>query len=431
MARRKQLRVAAATLASTMPCGAFAGDACDTWMDYDGGLAGGVLSLGVHAGQLIAGGSFPFDNNGVILNGIARWNGVEWQPYDVNGSVGVFGGPSPLVLALSQYGDDLVAAGDFTFAGGVPVNRIARWDGTLGTWVRFGSGMNLVVDAVAVFQGDLYAGGAFGSAGGQNVFYIARWDGVAWSSLAGGMDARVQTLIVHDGHLVAGGEFAMAGGQTVNRIARWDGGGWHAFDDDGNIGLGAGSVRSLTVYGGDLVVGGGFSTAGGKTVNGIARWDGSTWHAFDDGGNIGVNSTVYALAAYGDDLVAGGSFAVAGGRTVNFIARWDGTRWWPFDVDGNIGMNSWTYALTVHDDQLVAGGIFTIASGQTVNRVAAWRDCPGTGPADLDGNGVVDIVDLILLLGDWGCEGPDCIGDVNGDGVVDVVDLIEMLGAWG
>ncbi len=50
-----------------------------------------------------------------------------------------------------------------------------------------------------------------------------------------------------------------------------------------------------------------------------------------------------------------------------------------------------------------------------------------TCAADVDGDGSVDVVDLLLILGSWGTPG----GDVNGDGTTDVVDLLIVLGAWG
>lgn len=51
-------------------------------------------------------------------------------------------------------------------------------------------------------------------------------------------------------------------------------------------------------------------------------------------------------------------------------------------------------------------------------------------PADLNGDGVVDVSDLLELLGAWGpC--PGCNADINSDGVVDVSDLLILLGEWG
>ena len=49
--------------------------------------------------------------------------------------------------------------------------------------------------------------------------------------------------------------------------------------------------------------------------------------------------------------------------------------------------------------------------------------------ADVNGDGVVDVQDLLLLLAAWGAtSGPE---DINGDGVVDVQDLLILLGTWG
>ena len=48
---------------------------------------------------------------------------------------------------------------------------------------------------------------------------------------------------------------------------------------------------------------------------------------------------------------------------------------------------------------------------------------------DINGDGVVDVVDLLALLADFGsC--PGCPADLNGDGVVDVVDLLMVLANW-
>ena len=48
---------------------------------------------------------------------------------------------------------------------------------------------------------------------------------------------------------------------------------------------------------------------------------------------------------------------------------------------------------------------------------------------DIDGDGDVDVVDLLTLLGAWGpCV--DCAEDLNRDGTVDVLDLLLLLGNW-
>ena len=52
----------------------------------------------------------------------------------------------------------------------------------------------------------------------------------------------------------------------------------------------------------------------------------------------------------------------------------------------------------------------------------------GLNPADLNGDGRVNVTDLLILLGNWGGSG---IGDINEDGVVNVTDLLILLGEWG
>ncbi|MFK7962297.1 MAG: hypothetical protein AB8G96_17440 [Phycisphaerales bacterium] len=54
---------------------------------------------------------------------------------------------------------------------------------------------------------------------------------------------------------------------------------------------------------------------------------------------------------------------------------------------------------------------------------------PATPPADINGDGAVDLTDLLTVLGSWGpCA--ECPADVNADGVVDIGDLLALLAAW-
>ncbi|MED5507892.1 MAG: PQQ-dependent sugar dehydrogenase [Planctomycetota bacterium] len=53
---------------------------------------------------------------------------------------------------------------------------------------------------------------------------------------------------------------------------------------------------------------------------------------------------------------------------------------------------------------------------------------PPACPADLNADGLVDGIDLALVLGYWGTDG---VGDVNQDGVTNGADLAVLLGSWG
>ncbi|HXJ71587.1 MAG TPA: hypothetical protein VNM37_02000, partial [Candidatus Dormibacteraeota bacterium] len=95
---------------------------------------------------------------------------------------------------------------------------------------------------------------------------------------------------------------------------------WETFASGAGVN---GPVRAVTTFGGDLIVGGQFGTAGG--VPGtfvIAGWDGTTWSALGSG----LNNTVMSLATFGTDLIAGGLFTTANGV---HIAKWNGSAWSP------------------------------------------------------------------------------------------------------
>jgi len=50
-------------------------------------------------------------------------------------------------------------------------------------------------------------------------------------------------------------------------------------------------------------------------------------------------------------------------------------------------------------------------------------------PGDLDGDGVVGIEDLLIVISGWGsCS--NCVADINKDGVVDVEDLLLVISYW-
>jgi hypothetical protein len=54
---------------------------------------------------------------------------------------------------------------------------------------------------------------------------------------------------------------------------------------------------------------------------------------------------------------------------------------------------------------------------------------PSPCPADVNGDDVVNVLDLLAVIAAWGNPGgPE---DVNGDGIVDVLDLLAVIAAWG
>ncbi len=63
----------------------------------------------------------------------------------------------------------------------------------------------------------------------------------------------------------------------------------------------------------------------------------------------------------------------------------------------------------------------TVAGGE----LAPGADCP----ADLNGNGLVDVPDLLLLLSNFGCTA-NCAADLDGDGITATSDMLVFLAAF-
>jgi hypothetical protein len=77
------------------------------------------------------------------------------------------------------------------------------------------------VQALAASGTNLYAGGQFTAAGGVAANYIAKWDGSAWSALGSGTDGAVLALAADGaGHLFVGGDFSLAGTKVSPYIAQ-------------------------------------------------------------------------------------------------------------------------------------------------------------------------------------------------------------------
>lgn len=358
------------------------------------GLPERFIATGLVLDQVYFFGLVTVDEEG---NRSALSNVIESRtsPYDPNEGWGPGFAPPPEgnglngdVWAIIDFQDDLIATGNFTFAGAEPVDYIARWDGA--RWHRLGMGLDSYGRSLTIYDGDLIVGGFFEHAGETPAQSVARWDGTSWSSLGLGTNGMVRTVNVFQGELIIGGNFSEAGTIPAESIARWNGTHWDS--------LGAGvnnQVFIFHVFEDDLIVGGDFGEAGGVPgTSEIARWDGATWSALSTGMDVDY---VMALATHRGDLIAGGQFSNAGGVPASNIARWDGESWHPFGT----GMDSWVRTATIYNDDLVVGGQFWHADGVLARFIARW-DGDEWSPVGSGTNGIVRTVipnGLDLIVG--------------------------------
>jgi len=302
-----------------------------------GGVVGIWALLPVDDGTgpvLYAGGSFN-QVDGTVSRSVARWDGTSWGPVAP-------GCPVDVVRALAH--DPTIGGGPTLYAAGQAVStlaRITRWEGA--GWSPLGLGMNNTVHALEVHDDGLgggpalYAAGEFTTAGGIAANRVARWDGSSWSPLGAGMNNRVSGLLSFDDGtgpaLYATGLFTVAGAVSARRIARWDGLAWTT------VGTGIdGTGQCLAAFdagdglGRRLYLGGALTLGGFQFPNGVTRWDGTTWTGLGSigaGTTLGTTATLYCLYSHDDgsgapSLFAGGSYTHAGEPGDSYLARWQG-----------------------------------------------------------------------------------------------------------
>jgi trimeric autotransporter adhesin len=358
-----------------------------TWSTVSSGMSSTVSALAFDSssGNLYAGGVFA-TAGGFTAAYVAKWSGTAWSALGA--------GMDNTVSALTfDSSGCLYAGGSFTSAGGVANTKyVAKWNPTTSAWSALGTGANNTVSALAMDKTStgctggatcLYAGGSFTLAGGvANTSRVAKWDGTAWSALGAGMNSGTVSALALDKTstgctggatcLYAGGSFTLAGGVTVNKIAKWDGTSWSALGAgmDGTVSALAldntstGCTTSPCVY-----AGGAFTTAGGVTVNKIAKWDGTSWSAL----GAGMNGTVSALALDSSGLYAGGSFTSANGVAVNNVAQWNGTTWSALGTGVSSSGTPQVNALAKDaSGNIYAVGNFTTAGGLLRPYIAKW-----------------------------------------------------------
>ncbi len=290
----------------------------------------------------------------VRCNGIARWDGTNWNPV----GTGVEG----YLYALEYDGTNLYAAGQFSSAGGVAALNVAKWNGT--SWSAMGDGLNQYVEDLEMFQGNLYAGGWFTASGSTTITTIAVWNGYSWGTVGTNMSGNlmgrhVNSLEATATTLYAGGSFTNIGGITAYSIAAWNGTTWTAMGS----GFLNGTVRSILNVNGTIYAGGTFSASGTNTLSNIAKWNAPNWVDLSGG----VNNTVYSLATDGTNLYVGGDFGMAGGITASKIAKWNGTAWSALSTT----ISRTVFAVTYTASKLYTGGsineTFGIYDGSTVS----------------------------------------------------------------
>jgi hypothetical protein len=340
------------------------------WSPVGTGLNMNVYSLAIYNGQLVAGGDG--DNNvGTFDQTVRRWDGSAWQNFAATNTGDV--------LVMEVYNGSLYIGGTF-MTHFVPQTSndaffIARWNPVANLWdavdlAGFGSQTNTAVSALAVYGGDLYVGGWIKNASSPSgsVLRISHGNAGGWAAITNGTDVGgINDFGVFGGELIVAGGYNTINGVAINNIAGWNGSSFHAFSTGTAGSPFGGGVYSVTVHNG-IVIAGVFITASGLTTNHVAFWPpgGSSWQPM--GG--GTDNSVLDVVSYGGELVAVGGFTVAE-RTANYIAHWDGYQWGSFGG----GTGNYVLAMATFNGRVVAGGDFhqSTPSLSSAHNIASWN----------------------------------------------------------
>ncbi len=380
-----------------------AADGDEFWDDRFGSLLGNtgvddeVFAMVSNGEKLFVAGSFSQAGE-IEVSNIALWNGSEFQHV---GFPGALQGTNGIVNDMAVHnGDTLFVAGQFTVAASKPVNNIAWFQISTGSWVDLGGGVKAdegnAFIADLFLDGDLlYVGGRFDRAGNREAKNIAVYNirSKRWQDLGGGVNGDVNAIAMGPDGLYIGGTFTAAGEVNANGVVRWDGTEWHALAGGGVNG----TVNAIAVWETAVFVGGSFSQAGGVATQNIARWQsdsskwsdlsGLFWLSLTEAQELesdGVTGDVRTLLMQGQELYVGGTFKTAfpgdytvDEITVQYIARWYestgdplfNTLWWK---GLGQGMNGFVNTIVEHDGELYAGGAFTKAGGTPARGIAKW-----------------------------------------------------------
>ena len=350
----------------------------DTTFDPNANL--NVMAIAVQTnGQIILGGSFTtLKPNGAssttTRSYVARVNadGTLDSSFDPEAN-------STVTKALVQSNGQILLAGAFTTfqpngaSGSTQCDFFARLnsDGTLdGAYIlnpnNKVTGLALQSDGKLILTGQFTSVYPVNATSSVGTAYIARIniDGSVDTTFRPNPNFNVNTASVQtNGQIVIGGYFTSLqpndAPATTSRayIARLNTDGSLdsslAPDSIGRI------VTTATQSDGKILIGGTFTSIGGKTANYLARIDGTTG-ALDTSFTPSVNSVVSAIAVQSNgQILIGGTFTQVNGTTRNYIARLNANGTLDTAYDPNASGAVYAITLQPTDGKALIGGGFT------------------------------------------------------------------------
>jgi len=282
------------------------------WTQFGDELPGNIYSIASFRGEVYAG---PY-----------RWNGNQWEEV-----FSIIGG----IVHQIVWNDHLVCAGTITEFNGIPVQKIAIWDGTAAYGP--GDGIEGTISELVVCNGMLVVGGDFTIIGQTGLSDITGWDGESWVSVdwnpAGYYVRSILTIGTFQGHLVASGRGRFSGLVPYN---------YYSFiqNDEGPWTLIEGTydkeVHRICATGDQLFLAGPFQGVGDVASKNLIRLN-QNYDLVAQNPGMGTTGSIFSGCVYDGKLWVAGSFQYAGLHANSKVATYS-----PF-AEGSVDMVSIIY----------------------------------------------------------------------------------------
>ena len=199
-------------------------------------------------------------------------------------------------------------------------------------------------------------------------------------------------------------------GTAGSGLVKFDGANWTVYNTS-NSGLPHNGVGPLSFDAqGNLWIG---------TDGGLAQFGAQNWTVYKTGNSGLPHNHIWALAIDAQDNIWVGTYG--GG-----LAMFDGRSWAVYNTSNSGLPHNHIWALAIDEQGNVWCG--TESGGLAVYRIGERLPV-----VDFNGDGIVDIKDLLRLIQSWGQDDPmvDIAPLPFGDGVVDALDLELLMSYWG
>jgi hypothetical protein len=362
-------------------------------------------NLWIGTGDMVGGG-----------RGLVKFDGENWVVYNISNS----GLPGNNILALAFDAQENLWIGTtepFGSRGG-----LAKFDGeswTVYTTANSGLPCKNVMSLAFDAQDNLWigTGDPFSTSSG-----LAKFDGKNWTVYTtrnSGLPYHIVDTLAFDamGNLWMGTVEPVCGSEAGG-LAKFDGQNWTVYTK-ANSGLTSNDIWDLIFdERGNLWVGHGDDYR--PTSGGLAKFDGENWTVYHTSNSPLTWHMVTSLALDAHQNLWMGMCSAH--TTTGGVARFDGENWLVFN-EWNSELPHCTATGLAFDEQGIAW-IGTYGGGLAVLRPRS--------AVDFNGDGIVDIEDLLRLIESWGQDDPLC--DIApppfGDGIIDAMDLELLMSYW-